>query len=495
MVTPTASVADNNTVGWRFDNTYARLPDVLFTPAKPATARAPQVSILNHLLADELGLNLGVMSPEAVAAVVFAGQNLPAGSQPIAQAYAGHQFGSFTVLGDGRAILLGEHRTACGRLVDIQLKGAGRTRFSRGGDGRAALGPMLREYVISEAMSALGIPTTRSLAVVTTGEPVYRASALRGAVLTRVAVSHIRVGTFEFLAARQDESNLRVLADYAIDRHYPELIDAPRKYLELFRAVTDRQASLIARWQLVGFIHGVMNTDNMAISGETIDYGPCAFMNAYRPDTVFSSIDHAGRYAYGNQPAIAQWNLSRFAETLLPLLDSDQEKVIAIASEVLGEYPALFERYWLAGMRKKLGLQTGEAGDVELIRSLLDWMQKSRADFTNTFRDLASEEPPAGDRYREPDFRAWYSRWRLRLSRDCRPNTSAYAVMRAVNPAVIPRNRRVEEALSAAEDHDDLSVLHRLLAALASPYEAGADSSYYQEPPPDDCNYRTFCGT
>ena len=399
MVTPTGSVADNNTVGWQFDNTYSRLPDVLFTPAKPAKVRAPRVSILNHRLADELGLDLGVLSPEAAAAL-FAGQDLPSGSRPIAQAYAGHQFGGFTMLGDGRAILLGEHRTPSGQLVDIQLKGAGQTQFSRGGDGRAALGPMLREYVISEAMSALGIPTTRSLAVVTTGEPVYRASALRGAILTRVAASHIRVGTFEYLAARQDESNLRVLADYAIDRHYPELADAPRKYLEFFRAVTDRQASLIARWQLVGFIHGVMNTDNMAISGETIDYGPCAFMNAYRPDTVFSSIDHAGRYAYGNQPAIAQWNLARFAETLLPLLDPDQEKAIAIASEVLGEYPALFERYWLAGMRQKLGLQTDEAGDVELIRSLLDWMQKSRADFTNTFRDLSSEEPPAGDRYR-----------------------------------------------------------------------------------------------
>ena len=494
MVTPTASVTDSNTVGWRFDNTYSRLPDVLFAPAKPATVRAPRVSILNHRLADELGLDLGAMSPE-MAAALFAGQDLPGGSRPIAQAYAGHQYGGFTMLGDGRAILLGEHRTPSGRLVDIQLKGAGLTPFSRRGDGLAALGPMLREYVISEAMSALGIPTTRSLAVVTTGEPVYRTSALRGAILTRVAASHLRVGTFQYLAARQDESNLRVLADYAIDRHYPELIDAPRKYLEFLRAVTDRQASLIAQWQLVGFIHGVMNTDNMAISGETIDYGPCAFMNVYRSDTVFSSIDHAGRYAYGNQPAIAQWNLARFAETLLPLLDSDQEKAIAIASEALGEYPALFELYWLAGMRKKLGLHTGEAGDVELIRSLLDWMEKSRADFTNTFRDLSSEEPPAGDPYRDPDFQAWYSRWRLRLSRDGRPSTSASTVMRTVNPAVIPRNHRVEEALSAAEDHDDLSVLHRLLAALASPFEAGADSAQYQDPPLDDCNYRTFCGT
>jgi uncharacterized protein YdiU (UPF0061 family) len=494
MVPSTASIADNNTVGWRFDNTYSRLPDVLFSPAKPATVRAPRVSMLNHRLADELGLDLRVMSPEAAAAL-FAGQDLPGGSRPIAQAYAGHQFGGFTMLGDGRAILLGEHRPASGRLVDIQLKGAGPTRFSRRGDGLAALGPMLREYVISESMSALGIPTTRSLAVVTTGEPVYRASPLRGAILTRVAASHLRVGTFEYLAARQDEPNLRVLADYAINRHYPELVGAPRKYLEFFRAVTDRQAALIARWQLVGFIHGVMNTDNMAISGETIDYGPCAFMNVYRPDTVFSSIDHAGRYAYGNQPAIAQWNLARFAETLLPLLDSGREKAITIASEVLDEYPALFERYWLAGMRKKLGLQTGEAGDVELIRSLLDWMQESQADFTNTFRDLSSEEPPTSDRYRDPDFRAWYSRWRLRLSCDRRPNSSAYSGMRAVNPAVIPRNHRLEEALFAAEDHDDLSVLHRLLAALASPYETRAELAPYQDPPPDDCNYRTFCGT
>src|SRR3954447_2488107 len=357
MVTPAALCADPDSVGWRFDNTYARLPDVLFDPANPVAVREPRVAILNHRLADELGLDLGAIPPEAAAAL-FAGQDLPVGSRPIAQAYAGHQYGGFTMLGDGRAILLGEHRTPSGRLVDIQFKGSGRTRFSRGGDGRAALGPMLREYVISEAMAALGIPTTRSLAVVTSGEPVYRETVRRGAILTRVAASHLRVGTFEYLAALGDQANLRVLADYAIDRHYPELADSPHKYLAFLRAVMDRQAALIARWQLVGFIHGVMNTDNMAISGETIDYGPCAFMNAYRPDTVFSSIDHAGRYAYGNQPAIAQWNLARFAETLLPLLDPDQEKAVAVATEVLDEYPARFERYWLAGMRQKLGLQT-----------------------------------------------------------------------------------------------------------------------------------------
>lgn len=494
MANSTLSVADSNTVGWRFENTYARLPDVLFAPAIPMTVRAPRVSILNHRLADELGLTLGVMSLEAAGAL-FAGQDLPVGCRPIAQAYAGHQFGGFTMLGDGRAILLGEHRTPSGRLVDIQLKGAGRTRFSRGGDGRAALGPMLREYIISEAMAALGIPTTRSLAVVTTGEPVYRATALPGAILTRVAGSHIRVGTFEYLLARGNLANLQVLADYAIDRHYPELADAPRKYLEFVRAVANRQAALIARWQLVGFIHGVMNTDNMAISGETIDYGPCAFMNTYRPDTVFSSIDHSGRYAYGNQPAIAQWNLARFAETLLPLLDSDEVQAVAVASQVLGEFPATFERYWLAGMRQKLGLQAAETDDAELVRSLLDWLQKSQADFTNTFRELSSPEPPAGDRFREPEFLAWYARWQLRLRREGQSDTSAFALMRTVNPAVIPRNHRVEEALSAAEKQNDLSVLHRLLAALNSPYDVRPDLAEYQNPPKDDGNYRTFCGT
>src|SRR3954471_18202573 len=374
MVTETASCADPDSVGWRFDNTYARLPDVLFNPANPVAVREPKVAILNHGLADYLGLNLGAIPPETAAAL-FAGQDLPAGSRPIAQAYAGHQYGGFTMLGDGRAILMGEHRTPSGRLVDVQFKGTGRTRFSRGGDGRAALGPMLREYVISEAMAALGIPTTRSLAVVTTGEPVYRESVRRGAILTRVAASNVRVGTLQYAAALGDDTTLRALADYAIDRHYPELADAPKKYLAFFHAVSDRQAALIARWQHVGFIHGVMNTDNMAISGETIDYGPCAYMNAYDPATVFSSIDLHGRYAYGNQPRIAQWNLARFAETLLPLLDPDQEKAVAVATEVLEDFPARFERYWLAGMRQKLGLGSDESGDAELVRALLDWMQ------------------------------------------------------------------------------------------------------------------------
>ncbi|WP_165236115.1 protein adenylyltransferase SelO, partial [Aquisphaera insulae] len=403
--------------------------------------------------------------------------------------YAGHQYGGFTMLGDGRAILLGEHRTPSGGLVDIQFKGSGRTRFSRGGDGLAALGPMLREYIISEAMAALGIPTTGSLAVVTTGEKVYRESPRRGAILTRVAASHIRVGTFEY-AARRDEATLRALADYAIDRHDPELVEAPEKYLAFLKAVADRQASLVARWQLVGFIHGVMNTDNVAISGETIDYGPCAFMNAYDPGTVYSSIDRGGRYAYGNQPRIVQWNLARFAETLLPLIDPEPEAAVAAATEVLEGFPAVFERYWLAGMREKLGLQSEEAGDADLARSLLDWMQKVRADFTNTFRDL-SAGPPVGERYRDAEFQAWYARWQERVG----PTGPSYELMRSVNPAVIPRNHRVEEALSAAEDRDDLSVMHRLLDALASPYETRAEHAEYRDPPADEAGYRTFCGT
>ncbi|WP_050986141.1 protein adenylyltransferase SelO [Schlesneria paludicola] len=494
IVNRNSVVAEQNPVGWRFDNTYAQLPDVFFAPAKPVTVSSPRVVILNHRLAEELGLELNSISQEAAAAL-FAGQDLPSGSRPIAQAYAGHQFGNFTMLGDGRAILLGEHRSRSGQLVDIQLKGAGQTSYSRRGDGRAALGPMLREYIISEAMFALGIPTTRSLAVVTTGEPVYRETKLPGAILTRVAASHIRVGTFEYTAATQNETNLRILADYTIHRHYPELANSPSRYSDFLRAVVDRQAALIAQWLLVGFIHGVMNTDNMAISGESIDYGPCAFMNAYLPETVFSSIDRSGRYAYGNQPAIAQWNLTRFAETLIPLIAPEQEQAIAIATEILNEYPALFEQYRLAGMRTKLGLQNAETGDLELAQSLLRWMQKVGADFTKTFRDLSETALPIGDRYEDPDFQEWQSQWQHRLSRENRSNDVARAAMRGVNPAIIPRNHRVEEALAAVQDHNDLSVLQQLLAALASPYESRPDFERYQEAPSDDGGYRTFCGT
>lgn len=482
----------DDAVGWQFDNTYSRLPTPFFASARPAKVREPKLAILNNRLAAELGLQLGSL-PSDVAAALLSGQVLPKGAEPIAQAYAGHQFGSFTMLGDGRAILLGEHRTPAGELVDIQFKGAGQTQFSRRGDGRAALGPMLREYVISEFMAAVGIPTTRSLAVVTTGETVFRESALPGAVLTRVAASHIRVGTFQYLAARRDEAGLRLLADYAINRHYPELVDAPQKYLAFLRAVTDRQAALVAQWQLVGFIHGVMNTDNMSIAGETIDYGPCAFMNAFNPNTVFSSIDHGGRYSYGNQPAIAQWNLARFAETLLPLLDVDEDRAVAVATEALHGFSSLFERYWPDGMRKKMGLQTAEADDRELVQSLLDWMEKSGADFTNTFLDLASESL-AADLYADQVFQAWHARWKLRLSRE-RQKDATSTLMRAVNPTLIPRNHLVEEALSAAQDRNDFSLLQRLLEALSSPFETRPEFADYQQVPPDDRCYRTFCGT
>ncbi|MFO1045311.1 MAG: YdiU family protein [Planctomycetaceae bacterium] len=490
-LTESEIAVDQAPCGWRLDNTYARLPDCLFAPAKAAKVPAPRLVIFNQKLAEDLGLNLSQIPADAVASL-FAGQVLPDGFQPIAQAYAGHQYGGFTMLGDGRAILLGEQCSPRGRF-DIQLKGAGQTPYSRRGDGRAALGPMLREYIISEAMFALGIPTTRSLAVVTTGERVYRQSPLQGAILTRVAASHIRVGTFQYLAARDDVENLRVLADYTIERHYPELVDSANRYVDFFRAVMDRQAALIARWQLVGFVHGVMNTDNVAISGETIDYGPCAFMNSFDPATVFSSIDHGGRYAYGNQPAIAQWNLARFAETQLPLIAPQQEDAIAIATDLLGQFPDLFEGYWLEGMRAKLGLQTTEAGDRELAESLLKWMQKTKADFTNTFRDLSTDEAMTEECYKSPEFQSWHSRWQLRLNQQSRTASASRTAMRSSNPVVIPRNHRVEEALAAAEN-GDLSVLHRLLAVLTKPYESSADSAEYQIPS-DDCHYQTFCGT
>ena len=356
--------SNDNPVGWQFDNTYSRLPELLFAAATPARFPAPRLVLLNGSLARELGLNFDTLPPDSIAAI-FSGQQLPEGAHPIAQAYAGHQYGGFTMLGDGRAILLGEQRTPSGKLVDIQLKGAGQTRFSRRGDGRAALAPMLREYLISEAMFALGIPTTRSLAVVATGETIYRGPMLPGAILTRIASSHIRVGTFEYLAARKDTAGLQALADYSIRRHDPDLVDSPSRYLDFLRRVIDRQAALIARWQSVGFIHGVMNTDNMAISGETIDYGPCAFMNAYDPATVFSSIDHGGRYAYGNQPRIALWNLTRFAEALLSLLAPDIDDAVKIATEALEGFSARFEMHWLTGMRQKLGLATEDPEDLD----------------------------------------------------------------------------------------------------------------------------------
>jgi uncharacterized protein YdiU (UPF0061 family) len=487
-----------NTFGWNWDNSYARLPDILFQRVTPTRFPQPQLIIFNRQLAYDIGLNPYALS-DMNAALLFAGQIIPIGAEPIAQAYAGHQYGGFTMLGDGRAILLGEQVTPTGQRFDIQFKGSGQTIYSRRGDGLAVLGPMLREYLISEAMQALGIPTTRSLAVVATGQSVLRECLLPGAILTRVAASHIRVGTFQFLAAQRKTGELKQLADYTIDRHYPELKQASNPYLELLREVALRQARLIAQWQLIGFVHGVMNTDNMAISGETIDYGPCAFMEAYHPATVFSSIDDGGRYAYGNQPRIAHWNLARFAETLLPLIHEDQQTAVEQALEVLNQFPDQYQQAWSEGMRRKLGLRTVEDDDAKLIEELLNWMEQTATDFTNTFRDLSSES--ACDRLcqryeNDAAFQAWYHRWRQRLQRENEPLEQIQSKMRAVNPYVIPRNHQVEAVLAAAQDGHNLTPLHELLSILQQPFVEQEIAERYRCPAPSSfCGYRTFCGT
>ena len=474
--------------GWNLDNSYARLPAPLFESAEPEPFPKPELVVFNHELARELGLDL-LGTPASELAAIFTGQQLPAGAQPIAQAYAGHQYGHFAMLGDGRAILLGEQITPTGARFDIQFKGSGETRFSRRGDGRAALGPMLREYIVSEAMHALGIPTTRSLAVAATGETISRSGAKPGAVLTRVAASHIRVGTFQYAAGLGDLMLLRALADHTIARHDPGLVDSPRKHAEFLNAVVARQAALVAQWQLVGFVHGVLNTDNTLVSGETIDYGPCAFMDAYNPDTVFSSIDHHGRYRYGHQPAIIQWNLARFAEAFVPLLSDDEATAFALANEALERFAGAFRSAWLAGMRKKLGLLREDAEDLELVRELLARMQEQRADYTNTFRALSRGEEPAG-------LSEWIARWHARLDAEGRARSEALRAMRAVNPAVIPRNHRVEEALLAAEERFDLAPLRELVSVLATPFDlAPAHAKYAEPPPPEFANYCTFCGT
>jgi serine/tyrosine/threonine adenylyltransferase len=481
--------------GWRLEHSYAQLPGLFHSPAPPTPVRDPHYVVFNAPLAIELGLDAPALDTPQGAAI-FAGNALPYGAEPLAQAYAGHQFGHFTGLGDGRAILLGEQITPDGRRMDVQLKGAGQTPYSRRGDGRAALGPMLRELVISEAMHALGIPTSRSLAVVSTGEVVHREQRLPGAVLTRVASSHLRVGTFEWAAAHRDEAALRALADYAIRRHDPGLVDSPAPYLAFFEAVAERQARLIAQWQLVGFIHGVMNTDNMAISGETIDYGPCAFMDAYDPETVFSSIDSSGRYAYANQPGIAQWNLTRLAEAMLPLFDQAQPRAVELATASLRRFKERFHHHWLAGMRAKLGLFTERPEDADLADALLSWMQATQADYTNTFLMLSRSAEAEALATRDEAFAAWHGRWRARLLLEARPAGETVALMQRSSPAVIPRNHKVEEALRAATDDRDLVPLERLMDALRDPYDHDKVRPEFSSPaPPGGAPYRTFCGT
>jgi uncharacterized protein YdiU (UPF0061 family) len=500
---PAYAYLDGMTVHFPFQNTYAALPDGFFARVAPTPVTAPRLIKLNRPLAVRLGLDPDLLeSPEG--AEILAGKRLPDGAEPIAMAYAGHQFGHFVPqLGDGRAILLGEVIDIDGIRRDIQLKGSGPTPFSRRGDGRAALGPVLREYIVSEAMAALGIPTTRSLAVTVTGEHVMRETALPGAVLTRVASSHIRVGTFQYFAARGNTEGVKRLADHAIARHYPQAAEAERPYHTLLEGVITRQAELVARWLQVGFIHGVMNTDNTSISGETIDYGPCAFMDHYDPAAVFSSIDEQGRYAYANQPRIALWNLTRLAECLLPLFSDDKDKAIEQAQSVLAEFPAKFTAAYQSGLRQKIGLFTARDGDEALVQDLLDAMAKNKADFTLTFRGLSAA---AEDAARDQDARThfadpiaydeWVARWRQRTGEEPQTPAERAGMMRAVNPAFIPRNHRIEAVIQAAVARDDYAPFEELIAVLAKPYEEQPAFADYANPPePHQRVLQTFCGT
>lgn len=481
-------MAESN-ANWQFTNHYTKLPEKFFSRMALNPVREPKLVLFNESLAQELGL--GALQEEIA---VFAGNEAPENATPLAQAYAGHQFGHFTMLGDGRAILLGEHLTPEGNSVDIQLKGAGRTPYSRGGDGRAALGPMLREYIMSEAMHHLGIPTTRALAVVSTGEGVMREEVLEGAILTRVAASHLRVGTFQYAYQFGTDTDLSALVTYALETHYPEQIDQENSALTLLKAVIQHQASLIADWQLVGFVHGVMNTDNMTISGETIDYGPCAFLDTYDPEAVFSSIDRNGRYAYANQPAIAEWNLTRFAETLLPLLHDDEKEAVKIATETLYTFRKQYVENWLSGVRKKLGMDGEEAEDEQLVNELLALMEKYEADYTNTFLALTFQVFTGEVLFEAEAFENWLIKWKLRVRFDER-SEALMMQMKQHNPAIIPRNYYVEEALQAATKHHNFTKVNELIEATKNPYAHTNFQEKYKYPPKFDEPYRTFCGT
>ncbi len=484
-----------NQAAWDLEDTYSELPELFYTKQQPAQAKDPELVIFNQPLAKSIGLQTEKLSGEALANV-FSGNQLPDEADPLAQAYAGHQFGHFTMLGDGRAVLIGEKLSPSGERFDIQLKGAGRTPYSRGGDGRAALGPMLREYIISEAMHGLGIPTSRSLAVTTTGEKVRRETFLTGAIVTRIASSHIRVGTFEYAARWGSLEDLNASPDYTINPHFPAIKEHENPYLSLYEKVIDRQASLIAGWQLIGFIHGVMNTDNMTVSGETIDYGPCAFMNQYDPKTVFSSIDVNGRYAYENQPGIGEWNLARFAEALLPLFQEDSEKAVATAQHALGNYAKLYWGYWLSGMRKKLGLAIEKEEDESLVKELLQLMENHEADFTNTFRLLTLNDQDNSELFTSRGFREWKKKWKERQTAELNTKKEMEALMKENNPFIIPRNHLVEEALEAAVEKQDYSVMNQLLDVLSRPYDYNQiQEKYFLPPNPSDEPFVTYCGT
>ena len=491
----------NNLPQFNFDNTFARELEGFFKFCSAERANAPKMIQFNHALAKELRLDSVNLDSEN-GLEIFSGNKTAEGSQPLAQAYAGHQFGGFSPqLGDGRALLLGEVIDAQQHRRDIQLKGSGRTPFSRGGDGKAAVGPVLREYLIGEGMYALGIPTTRALAAVATGDHIYREIPLPGAVLTRVAASHIRVGTFQYAAARGDINKIRTLADYSIQRHYPETAKAENPYLAFFAAVTNAQAALVARWMNIGFIHGVMNTDNMTISGETIDYGPCAFMDRYAAGTVFSSIDQHGRYAYENQPKILIWNLARLAETLIPIVDPDKKRAIGLLKDLIERIQPIYESYWLNGMRAKIGLSCEESSDLKLINDLLSIMEKGNADFTLTFRHLSKglrgDNKVVKQLFNEPnDLDDWGKRWKKRLEREGVDQEAIAQAMDRVNPIYIPRNHKVEEALAAAGNQGNIEPFSKLLIVIGQPFKEVSGNKPYAVPDPiTDRNYRTFCGT
>lgn len=481
--------------GWNLDNSYTHLPEIFYRKVYPTPVRSPFMIILNDKLAESLGLDVNELnSSEGVYSL--SGNALPKGSIPIAQAYAGHQFAYFTMLGDGRAILLGEQITPTNERYDIQLKGSGITPFSRRGDGRAALGPMLREYIISEAMHSLNIPTTRSLSVVETGEPVYRETTLKGAVLTRVASSHVRVGTFQYAANWGTKDDIKSLADYCINRHFPYISSKKDKYLLLLEEIIKKQASLIAKWQLVGFIHGVMNTDNMAVSGETIDYGPCAFMDTYNPDTVFSSIDTNGRYAYKNQPSIGEWNLLRLAESLIPIIDDDEDNATKMAQDAVAKFNSLFTKDYYKGMRSKIGLFNDDESVILLIDNLLSIMHRHDADYTITFNALTENKLEDTLLNGNSEFMNWYNIWQSKLASQPFSKEEVKKLMRGSNPSIIPRNHLVEDALKEAVTNGNYSVMNNLLKALSYPYEYNNNYSEYMKlPPSTTCSYRTYCGT
>lgn len=484
----------NSNIGWNFDNTYDKLSPIFFSKIDINPVSSPKLVILNETLSKSLGLYSNELKTD-VGIEILSGNKVVESGAYIAQAYAGHQFGHFTMLGDGRALLIGEQITPLGERYDVQLKGSGKTPYSRGGDGRAALGPMIREYIISEAMHGLDIPTTRSLAVIKTGENIIRESKKDGAILVRTASSHIRFGTFQYIATFGSVEQLKELTDYSIKRHFTNIDDNKDKYINFLKEVIKKHATLVAKWQSVGFIHGVMNTDNMTISGETIDYGPCAFMDVYNSNTVFSSIDTNGRYSYKNQPIMTQWNLCRFAETLLPLLKENRDEAIKIAQSAISEFLEMYHLSWMKIMRSKLGMFNEEAQDKAIIEDLLSMMEKYNEDYTNTFIELTFNNFNNKGMFGSKEFEYWYKVWKDRLDRQEESKESIQELMKKSNPSVIPRNHRVEEAIEKAES-GDYDFMKKLLEIVSNPYEHSKDNKYYSNPPdPSKYPYRTFCGT